>query len=57
MEDEIVPLGDSEEMVRALREAGNERVELTVMPGRGHGILIVYEDGELHGWLLRVEGR
>jgi predicted peptidase len=50
--DEIVPIRESEEMVRALRDGGNERVRFTALPDRGHGIVPLYEDPELYDWFL-----
>jgi poly(3-hydroxybutyrate) depolymerase len=54
-DDEVVPVRESEEMVRALRAAGNTRVRLSVLPGREHGVLDLYEDaeGELYRWFLQ----
>lgn len=51
--DSIVPLSESVEMVEALRREGAREVELTVLEGRDHFILDVYEDRDLYRWLLR----
>lgn len=52
--DSVVPLRESEAMVKALREEGNRRVRLTVLPERGHGLLDLYgENREIYDWLLR----
>ena len=51
--DEIVPIRESEEMVRALREAGNPEVRFSALPDRGHGLLDLYErDRTIYDWLL-----
>lgn len=50
--DEVVPIRESEEMVRALRERGNREVRFTALPDRDHGLLDLYEGRELYDWLL-----
>lgn len=51
-QDEIVPIRESEDMVRALREGGNERVRFTALPDQGHSLLRLYESRELYDWFL-----
>lgn len=50
--DNIVPLSESEEMVRGLKAAGNEP-RFTVLAGRDHFISDVFEDAELYRWFLK----
>jgi predicted peptidase len=50
--DTVVPISDSEDMVKALQAAGNN-VKLTIMPGRGHDITDVYDRLDLYEWLLQ----
>jgi len=51
--DPIVPLHKSEEMVNALRQAGNPRVKLTVYPDAGHDAWTeTYNNPEIYDWLL-----
>jgi predicted peptidase len=50
--DKTVPLSESEDMVRALRSAGND-AKFTILPGRGHDIADVYENPDLWNWLLQ----
>lgn len=54
-QDSIVPIHESEDMVRALREEGNQRVRFTALPDREHGLLDLYEDpgSELYTWFLQ----
>jgi len=49
--DTVVPLSDSEDMVRALRAVGND-AKFTILPGRGHDIADVYDLPELYEWML-----
>jgi predicted peptidase len=51
-QDKTVPLGEAEDMVKALQAAGNE-VKFTVLPGRGHDITDVFELPELTKWMLQ----
>jgi len=52
--DEAVPLSRSEEMVKALREAGAKTVEFTVYPEAGHDSWSeAYADPKLYEWLLK----
>lgn len=51
--DEIVPVRESREMVRALQAAGNRDVRYTELPDRDHGLLDLYENRELYAWFLR----
>lgn len=51
--DSVVPVAESEAMVRALQAAGSTTVRFTRLDGREHGILDVYEGEELYAWLLR----
>jgi predicted peptidase len=50
--DKLVPLSESEDMVKALRSAGND-AKFTVLPGRGHDIADVYDNPELWDWFLQ----
>ncbi len=50
--DTVVPVSDSEDMVKALRAAGNDP-KFTILPGRGHDIADVYERPDLYEWLLQ----
>jgi predicted peptidase len=50
--DTVVPISDSEDMVKALRAEGND-ARFTVLPGRGHDIADVYDRPELYEWLLQ----
>lgn len=55
-QDSIVPVRESEEMVRALREIGNRKVRFTVLPEREHGLLDLYErDRAIYNWFLQHE--
>jgi predicted peptidase len=52
-EDESVPVKRSEEMVKALQEAGAKEVKFTVYPDVGHDAWTdAYNDPELYHWLL-----
>lgn len=55
VQDSIVPIRESEEMVRTLRQRGNQQVRFTALPEREHGLLDLYENSqnELYGWFLR----
>lgn len=56
--DEVVPLSESERMVKALKELGVKEVRLTVYPEAGHDSwTATYEQTELYGWLLRHRRR
>ena len=51
----MVPVEDSREMVKALKEAGNP-VRYTEYPGVGHDSWTeTYDNPELYGWLLKQE--
>jgi predicted peptidase len=50
--DKLVPLSESEEMVKTLRASGND-AKFTILPGRGHDIADVYERLDLTEWLLQ----
>lgn len=50
--DEIVPLSESEDLVKAIKAAGGD-VKLTVLPGRDHFILDMYENKQLYDWFLQ----
>ena len=54
-QDAIVPLAESADMVQALREAGNQQVRFTVLPGRGHPIVdeLYLENPALYQWFLQ----
>jgi predicted esterase len=45
--DEIAPISEAEEMVKALKAVGND-VRFSVLPDRDHYILDVYENQELY---------
>ena len=51
-DDEATPASDSESMVSRIREAGGT-AKLTVLAGKGHDILEVYDDDEIFTWLLQ----
>lgn len=55
VQDSIVPIRESEEMVRALREGGNQQVRFNFLPDCEHGLLDLYEDAEseLYKWFLQ----
>jgi predicted peptidase len=51
--DNVVPLEQSEQMVSALKKAGNENTKLTVYPEAGHDSWTeAYDMQELYEWLL-----
>jgi predicted peptidase len=49
--DNLVPIAGVQDLIDALRALGNN-VRFTVLPGRDHGILDTYENGELYSWFL-----
>jgi predicted peptidase len=49
--DNLVPIAGVQDLIDALRALGNN-VRFTVLPGRDHGILDTYENGELDSWFL-----
>jgi predicted peptidase len=49
--DSLVPIGGDQELIDALKALGNI-VRFTVLPGRDHDILDVYENQELYSWFL-----
>jgi predicted peptidase len=49
--DNLAPIGDTRELVDALRALGNN-VRFTVLPNRDHYILDTYENQELYSWFL-----
>jgi len=49
--DSLVPIGGDQELIDALKALGNT-VRFTVLPGRDHDILDVYENQELYSWFL-----
>ena len=51
--DSVVSVDESRAMVDAIRKEGGADAALTVLPGRGHDILDVFENRELYAWLLR----
>ena len=51
--DDLVPVSESETMVKALQTLGNRDVKLTVYPDRDHFILDTYENMELYTWFLQ----
>jgi len=50
--DKIVPPGETEKMVKALRKAGG-RVRYSRLEGKGHSIHKIYERKEIYEWLLK----
>jgi predicted peptidase len=50
--DDIVPVGESESMVNALKSVGGN-VKFTMLPDRDHFILDAYEDRQLYEWFLQ----
>jgi predicted peptidase len=50
--DDIVPLIESEELVKAIKAAGGD-IKLTVLPDRDHFILDIYENKQLYDWFLQ----
>jgi len=50
--DEVAPLSEAEDMVKALKAVGND-IRFNVLPNRGHDILDVYENPELYSWFLQ----
>ena len=54
--DDIVPVAESERMVRVLREAGATDVRLTAYPDAGHEVWTeTYKNPQLYEWLLSHE--
>ncbi len=52
-EDDVVPMENSEQIVKAIKETGNSDAKLTILPGVGHDITEdVYSRPELYRWLL-----
>jgi len=49
--DDLVPIGGQQGLVDALRKLGND-VRFTVLRGRNHFILDVYDNQELYSWFL-----
>jgi predicted peptidase len=49
--DELVPLGESETMVKALKDVGGN-VKFTILAERDHFILDSYENKQLSNWFL-----
>src|ERR1043165_80128 len=55
-EDSVVPLAESQRMVKALEQAGLRDVKLTVYPGVGHDCWTrTYQDPALYDWFLARE--
>jgi predicted peptidase len=50
--DDIVPLSESEGLVKAIKAAGGD-VKLTLLPDRDHFILDMYENKLLYDWFLQ----
>jgi predicted peptidase len=51
--DNVVPLSKSEEMVNAVKAAGNEEIQFTVYPEAGHDSWTqAYNNPELYKWFL-----
>ena len=50
--DELVPLSQSEELVKAIKAAGGN-AKFTVLPDRDHFILDMYENKQLYDWFLQ----
>lgn len=56
--DPVVPLGESQRMVDALKKAGAQDVKLTVYPEAGHDSWTeTYNNPELYQWLLKHDRR
>jgi predicted peptidase len=54
--DNVVPLSKSEEMVKALKKAGNQNVQFTVYPEAGHDSWTeTYNNPQLYQWFLSYE--
>jgi predicted peptidase len=54
--DNVVPPGKSEEMVKALKAAGNSNVKFTLYPDAGHDSwTATYNNPELYAWFLSCE--
>ena len=52
--DAAVPVGRSEEMVKALKEAGAKNVKFTLYPDAGHDSWTeTYNNPEFYAWLLK----
>ena len=52
--DTVVPLAESQDMVRAFKEAGCRDVQLTVFPEAGHDAWTeAYSNPKLYEWLLK----
>lgn len=52
--DSVVPLRESEQMIEALKKAGNEETKLTIYPEAGHDSWSeAYDNPELYEWLLQ----
>ena len=49
--DSLAPIGGDQELIDALKALGNI-VRFTVLSGRDHDILDVYENQELYSWFL-----
>jgi len=51
--DNTVPIARSEDMVKALKDAGNDQVKFTVYPDAGHDSWSeTYDNPELYSWFL-----
>jgi predicted peptidase len=50
--DDIAPISDTVELLKALRDAGNKDVRFTALPDRDHFILDEYENQALYSWFL-----
>lgn len=50
--DEVTPPDEAREMARLLEHVGGD-VRFSLLPGQGHGIADVYQDGQLYDWFLR----
>jgi predicted peptidase len=53
--DDIAPISETAELVKALKDAGNTEVRFTALPARDHFILDEYENQELYSWFLEHE--
>ncbi|CAN5854637.1 hypothetical protein BH23GEM5_BH23GEM5_30310 [soil metagenome] len=58
-QDSIVPIRESEDMVRALQKEGNQQVRFSALPDREHGLLDLYEEAgsELYQWFGQHQKR
>jgi predicted peptidase len=54
--DDVIPLGKSQEMVDAIKKAGNRNIQFTVYPEAGHDCFTeTYNNPQLYQWFLSHE--